>query len=131
MGFGHGVVDRDVVFVFHGLEAYGVVRVGDFGFKRGEGDAAADHDGLAGGLDGVATDGADVEFAFLHVGGPVAVGYVRAGEQLDHRDSEGFRKGLNQADVREAAACFPLADCLAADTDALCQFFLGEMLAFP
>ncbi len=105
--FCHGVIDGNVVFVFDVLDCGGVGVVERFRFQRRQGDAAAGNHGWTHGLKNVAADGADVKLAFEHVGGAVGVDDLFAGEQLSNGNLERLREGLEQGNIRQAAARLP------------------------
>lgn len=83
------------------------------------------------GVDGVAADGADVEFAAQQVGGDVSVGDMLAVHQLHHADAQGLSQRLQQGDVRKTFGGLPLGDGLAADAQDLGEGGLGQITAFP
>ena len=128
--FCHGVSDGNVVFVFDVLDCGGVGVVGRFRFQRRQGDAAAGNHGWAHGLENVAADGADIELAFEHVGGAIGVDDLLAGEQLGDGNLERLREGLEQGNVRQAAAGLPFGDGFVADAEFFGELRLGEMLLF-
>lgn len=101
---GHGVSDGNVVFIFDVLDCGGVGVVGRFRFQRRQGDAATGHHGWAHGLKNIAADGANIELAFEHVGGAIGVDDLLAGEQLGDGNFERLREGLEQGNIRQAAA---------------------------
>ena len=131
MLLGHGVVDRDKVFVLHPLQGDGVRRLTVLCFQRGQGDTAAADEGVAHAVNDVAADGAYIEFAAQHIAADVLVGDVLAVHQLDQGEPQGLGQGLQKADIRQTLAGLPLGDGLAADTDLFCQFRLGEISGFP
>ena len=132
--FGHGVVDGDEKLIFHPLERQlmvfvGVVRLRDV--QRRQGDAAAAHDSLAGGVEHIAAQGTDVELGAQQVGGTVAVDDGFTLHQLEHADAQSRCQRLQQGDVGQAVGRLPLGDGLCADGQLLGQFGLCHTLCFP
>ena len=109
VSFLHGVVDADIVFVLHLLHAEGIgtVFAGGLRIQGRQNDAAAADDRLPGGKDHVAADGTDVDLGFLHMEGQIAVGHTLPGQKFNGGHAKSFGKGLDQGDVRIAAARFP------------------------
>ena len=129
--FRHGVMDGDKMLILHALHGDAVVIVRRFCFGRGQCDAAAADDSVTHTVDDIATDGADIEFAPEHIGGNVLVGDMLAAHQFDEGNAQGLSQRLQQGNVRQSLAGFPLGDGLAADTDPLCQLRLGQIFLFP
>ena len=99
MVFGHGVVDGDEKLIFHSFQCQlmvlvGVVRLRDV--QRRQGDAAAAHDSLPGGVEHIAAQRADVELGAKQVGGAVPVDDGFALHQFDHADAQSRRQRLQQ-----------------------------------
>lgn len=99
MVFGHGVVDGDEKLIFHPFQCQlmvlvGVVRLRDV--QRRQGNAAAAHDSLPGGVEHIAAQGADVELGAKQVGGAVPVDDGFALHQLEYADTQSRRQRLQQ-----------------------------------
>ena len=100
MLLGHGVVNGDKMLIFHILYGDHVVFIGFFRFQGGQGNAAAADQGVARGVDGIAADGADIEFAPQKVGGNIPVLDGLAVHQLDNGDPQSLGQGLEQGNIR-------------------------------
>ena len=99
MVFLHGVVQGDEELVLHPLHGQLMMLVGILGFgdvQRRQGDAAAAHHSLSGGVEHIAAEGADVEFAAKQVGGAVPVDDGFALHQLEYADTQSRRQRLQQ-----------------------------------
>lgn len=127
---GHGVINGDVILVLDVLDAGGVGVIRRFRLERWQGDAATGHHGRAHGLKNIAADWADIELAFEHVGGAIGVDNLLAGEQLGDGNFERLREGLEQGNIRQAAAGLPFGDGFVADAEFFGELRLGEMLLF-
>ena len=132
--FCHGVMERDKKLVLHPFDGQLVVLVGVLRFRnvlRGQGDAAAAHHGLPGGVEHIAADGADIELGTQEVGGPVLVDHGLSLHQLQNRDAQRSGQGLQQGDIGQALGRLPLGDGLGADGKGSGQLRLGEVFGFP
>ena len=132
--FCHGVMERDKKLVLHSLHGQLVVLVGVLRFRnvlRGQGDAAAAHHGLPGGVEHIAADGADIELGTQEVGGPVLVDHGLSLHQFQYRDAQRGRQGLQQGDIGQALGRLPLGDGLGADGKGSGQLRLGEVFCIP
>ena len=134
MVFGHGVVDGDEKLIFHPLERQlmvfvGVVRLRDV--QRRQGDAAAAHDSLPGGVEHIAAQGADIELGAKQVGRTVPVDDGFALHQLEHADAQSRRQRLQQGNIGQAVGCLPLGDGLCADGQLFGQLCLRHVFGFP
>ena len=132
--FGHGVVDGDEKLIFHPLQRQlmvfvGVVRLRDV--QRRQGDAAAAHDSLPGGVEHIAAQGADVELGAKQVGRTVPVDDGFALHQLEHADAQSRRQRLQQGNIGQAVGCLPLGDGLCADGQLFGQLCLRQVFGFP
>mgnify|MGYP006969019980 CR=1 FL=1 len=111
-------MERDKKLVFHPLDGQLVVLIGVLGvgdILRGQGDAAAAHHGLPGGVEHVAADGADIEFGAQEIGGPVLVDHGLSLHQFQNRDAQRSGQGLQQGDIGQALGRLPFGDGLGAD----------------
>ena len=134
MVFGHGVVDGDEKLIFHPLQRQlmvfvGVVRLRDV--QRRQGDAAAAHDSLPGGVEYIAAQGTDVELGAQQVGGTVAVDDGCALHQFQDADAQSRCQRLQQGDVGQAVGRLPLGDGLCADGQLFGQLCLRQVFGFP
>ena len=114
----HRVVDGNEQLILHPLHGQLVVLVGVLRFRnvlRGQGDAAAAHHGLPGGVEHIAADGADIELGTQEVGGPVLVDHGLSLHQFQYRDAQRGRQRFQQGNVGQAFGCLPLGDGLGAD----------------
>lgn len=132
--FGHGVVDGDEKLIFHPLERQlmvfvGVVRLRDV--QRRQGDAAAAHDSLPGGVEHIAAERADVELAPQQVGCPVPVDDGFSLHQLQHADPQSRSQRFQQGDIGQALGGLPLGNGLGADRKCSGKLCLGQALGFP
>ena len=107
MFFGHGMIHRDIVFVFNELHADAVGLVGGFRFQRRQMDPAAADLGVAGGENHIAAKGADIKASPLHIGGAVAVFHPFAPKQLRHGNTEGGGQRRQQRNIGQTFARFP------------------------
>ena len=97
MIFLHGVVQGDEELVLHPLHGQLMMLVGILGFgdvQRRQGDAAAAHHSLSGGVEHIAAERADVELAPQQVGCPIPVGDGFSLHQLQHTDSQSCSQRL-------------------------------------
>ena len=132
--FCHGVMERDKKLVLHPLDGQLVVLVGVLGvgdILRGQGDAAAAHHGLPGGVEHVAADGADIEFGAQEIGGTVPVDDRLPLHQLQNRDAQRSGQGLQQGDIGQALGRLPFGDGLGADGKGSGQLRLCEVFCIP
>ena len=94
MGFGHGMVDGNEILVlyFFNTDPMAFIRV--FCFQGRKGNAAAADERIAGAVDDVTADGADIEFGTKHIGRGVFVDDMLAVHQFNDRDAQGLRQRL-------------------------------------
>ena len=107
----------------------GIIGFGDV--QRRQGDAAAAHHGLPGGVEHIAAQGADVELGAKQVGRTVPVDDGLALHQLEHADAQSRRQRLQQGNIGQAAGCLPLGDGLCADGQLFGQHCLRHVFGFP
>ena len=131
MFLGHGMVNGDKMLILHLFNSQQVIIVRFFRFQRRQRDAAAADNRVAKAVNGIAADGAYIEFAPQHIAGGVPVDDMLPVHQFNDGDAQCLRQRLQQADVRQTLGCFPFGNGLAADTDAFCQFCLSHVSAFP
>ena len=127
----HRVPDGDEVLIFHILDGERVVVVRFFCLLCRQCNAAAADHSVTQRIDGVSANRTDVEPAAQHIGGNVFVDNRFAAHQFDDGDAKGLGKGLQKADIRKSFGGFPLGNGLAADTDPVSQFCLGQAAALP
>ncbi len=128
------MVQGDEKLVLHPLHGQLVVLVGVLRFRnvlRRQGDAAAAHHSLSGGVEHIAADGADVELAPQEIGGPVLVDHGLSLHQFQYADAQRGRQRFQQGNVRQAFGCLPLGDGLCADGERSGKLCLGQALGFP
>ena len=131
MLLGHGVVYGDEMLVFHLFDGDGVGVIGFLRFQGGQSNAAAADHRVTGGVDHVAAEGADIEFAPEHIGGNVLVDNLLPVHQLDDGNAQRLGQGLQQSNIGQALGSLPFGDGFAADADLLCQVRLCQIPAFP
>ena len=107
MFFGHGMIHRDIVFVFDEFHADAVSLVGGFRFQRRQMDPAAADLGVAGGENHIAAEGADIKASPLHIGGAIAVFHPFAPKQLRYGNTEGRGQRCQQRNIGQTFASFP------------------------
>ena len=107
MLFRHVVLDAHIVFVFDALDEELVVFVGFLRLGGGQWDAVAAERGFAHAVDGVAADGADIEFGTQHIRRDVDIADSPAGDQLGDGHAENAGDGFKQRDIRIALSVFP------------------------
>ena len=83
MFLGHGMVDRDKMFILHSFNGNGVAVIRVFCFQRGQGNTAAADKGISGAVDFITANRTDIELAPQHIGGGVLVGDLFAVHQLN------------------------------------------------
>ena len=128
------MVDGNEQLILHPLHGQLVVLVGVLRFRnvlRGQGDAAAAHHGLPGGVEHIAADGADIELGTQEVGGPVLVDHGLSLHQFQYRDAQRGRQRFQQGNVGQALGRLPLGDGLGADRELCSKLCLGEVFDFP
>ena len=122
----HGVVKRDIPFHFDLFGVDGVRLVRLLRLQRRQGHAAAGIRAFAHRPDHVAAHRADVEKAARQVPGPVAVLRAIPGKQLGYRHAQRPGQRLQQRDVGQTPAGFPLGDGFVAYIQPLRQIALGQ-----
>jgi len=131
MLLGHRVGDRDKMLILHLFDGEPMGIVIFFRLQGRQGNAAAADHRIAGAVNDIAADGANIEFAPQHIGGYIFVGDLLTVHQLDHGDAQRLCQRLQQGNIRQALGRLPLGDGLAADADSVCQLRLGQFSAFP
>ena len=130
MLLGHGMTDRNEMFIFHLLYGDRMVIIGRFCLQRGKRDAATADNGITGTVKDIAADRADIEFTPQHIGRDVFVGDVFSVHQFNNGNPQSLRKRLQQGNIRQSLGRFPLGNGLAADADLRSQLCLRQFSAF-
>ena len=89
------------------------------------------HHGLPGGVEHIAAEGADVEFAPQQVGCPIPVDDGFSLHQLQHTDPQSRSQRLQQGDIGQTLGGLPLGNGLGADRKRSGKLCLGQAFGFP
>lgn len=92
---------------------------------------AAAHHSLSGGVEHIAAERADVEFAPQQVGCPVPVDDGLSLHQFQHADPQSRSQRFQQGDIGQTLGGFPLGNGLGADRERSGKLCLGQALGFP
>ena len=131
MLLGHIMADGNKLLILHLFDGNFMLRIHFLCFQGGQMDAAAGNGGLAGAMDDIAAEGADVEFGPQYVAASVLVDDLLPVHQLREADPQAPGQRLHQGDIRQPSAGLPFGNGLVADADHLRQLGLGQLSFLP